>query len=148
MVVHDCLFNIFAATLHIGCHSSIRNLTLHHAVITDPLIMASEYTGVPIYMRQEGPPHPNFTSHLHTCKELEMFLETNQPPHHSKTEFQNACFTYWSHTSMHSRINLLVSVITKQAASKYVFGLQDLNCYRGISMTRFHVYIYEGERKT
>jgi len=30
--VRDCLFNMFAATLHIGGHSSIRNLRTHHAV--------------------------------------------------------------------------------------------------------------------
>ena len=32
--VRDCLFNIFAATLHIGDRSSIRNLRTHHAVVT------------------------------------------------------------------------------------------------------------------
>jgi hypothetical protein len=32
--VRDCLFNIFAATLHIGCHSSICNLKTCHAVVT------------------------------------------------------------------------------------------------------------------
>ena len=32
--VRDCLFNIFAATLHIGGHSSIRNLRTRHAVVT------------------------------------------------------------------------------------------------------------------
>jgi hypothetical protein len=32
--VRDCLFNIFAATLHTGDRSSIRNLTKHHAVVT------------------------------------------------------------------------------------------------------------------
>jgi hypothetical protein len=32
--VSDCLFNIFAATLHIGGRSSIRNLRTHHAVVT------------------------------------------------------------------------------------------------------------------
>ena len=31
---HDCLFNIFAATLHIGGRSSIRNLMTRHAVVT------------------------------------------------------------------------------------------------------------------
>jgi hypothetical protein len=30
----DCLFNIFAATLHIGDRSSIRNLRTRHAVVT------------------------------------------------------------------------------------------------------------------
>jgi hypothetical protein len=33
-VVRDCLFNIFAATLHIGDRSSIRNLRTRHAVVT------------------------------------------------------------------------------------------------------------------
>jgi len=32
--VRDCLFNIFAATLHIGGRSSIRNLRTRHAVVT------------------------------------------------------------------------------------------------------------------
>jgi len=32
--VHDCLFNLFAATLHIGGCSSIRNLKTRHAVVT------------------------------------------------------------------------------------------------------------------
>ena len=31
--VHDCLFNIFAATLLIGGRSSIRNLRKRHAVV-------------------------------------------------------------------------------------------------------------------
>ena len=33
--VCDCLFNIFAATLHIGGRSSIRNLRTHHAMKTE-----------------------------------------------------------------------------------------------------------------
>jgi hypothetical protein len=32
--VHDCLFNIFAATLHIGGCSSIHNLRMCHAMVT------------------------------------------------------------------------------------------------------------------
>ena len=32
--VRDCLFNFFAATLHIGGRSSIRNLRTRHAVVT------------------------------------------------------------------------------------------------------------------
>ena len=32
--VRDCLFNIFAATVHIGGRSSIRNLRTRHAVLT------------------------------------------------------------------------------------------------------------------
>jgi len=32
--VCDCLFNIFAVTLHIGGHSSIHNLRLRHAMVT------------------------------------------------------------------------------------------------------------------
>jgi hypothetical protein len=31
--VRDCLFNIFTAILHIGGHSSIRNLRMHHALV-------------------------------------------------------------------------------------------------------------------
>ena len=33
--VRDCLFNIFAATLHIGGRSSIRKLKTRHAVLTE-----------------------------------------------------------------------------------------------------------------
>jgi len=33
--VRDCLFNIFATTLHIGGHTSIRNLRTRHAVVTE-----------------------------------------------------------------------------------------------------------------
>jgi len=32
--VRDCLFNIFAATLHIGGRSSIRNLKTRNALVT------------------------------------------------------------------------------------------------------------------
>ena len=32
--VRDCLFNTFAATLHTGSRSSIRNLRTRHAVVT------------------------------------------------------------------------------------------------------------------
>ena len=32
--VRDCLFNLFADTLHIGGRSSIRNLRTRHAVVT------------------------------------------------------------------------------------------------------------------
>jgi len=32
--VRNCLFNIFAATLHIGGHSSIHNLRTRHAIVT------------------------------------------------------------------------------------------------------------------
>ena len=32
--VRDCLFSIFAATLHIGCRSSIRNLMTSNAMVT------------------------------------------------------------------------------------------------------------------
>ena len=32
--VHDCLFNILAAALHVGGHTSIRNLTACHAMVT------------------------------------------------------------------------------------------------------------------
>jgi hypothetical protein len=32
--VRDCLFNVFAVTLHIGGRSSIRNLGTRHAVVT------------------------------------------------------------------------------------------------------------------
>ena len=39
--VRDGLFNIFAATLHIGGRSSNRNLRTRHAVVTGPITMAS-----------------------------------------------------------------------------------------------------------
>ena len=32
--VSDCLFNVFAATLHIECRSSVRKLMMRHAVVT------------------------------------------------------------------------------------------------------------------
>ena len=32
LAVRDCLFNIFAATIHIGCCSSVGNLRTHHMV--------------------------------------------------------------------------------------------------------------------
>ena len=34
LAFRDCLFNIFAATLHIGGRSSIRNLRTRYAVMT------------------------------------------------------------------------------------------------------------------
>jgi hypothetical protein len=34
MAVHDCIFNIFTATLHVGSHSSIHILRTHHAMVT------------------------------------------------------------------------------------------------------------------
>ena len=45
--VHDCLSNIFAATLHIGGRSSILNLRTHHAVVTGTHLPRREegYTG-------------------------------------------------------------------------------------------------------
>jgi len=43
--VCDCLFNLFAATLHIGGHSSIRNLRTRHAVVT-----GTHYTCFIIYI--------------------------------------------------------------------------------------------------
>ena len=44
--VRDCLFNLFAATLHIGGRSSIRNLRTRHAVVTGT------------HLTQRLPPHP------------------------------------------------------------------------------------------
>jgi len=40
--VHDCLFNIFAAALHIGGCSSIHNLRMHHAVVTGTHLLADK----------------------------------------------------------------------------------------------------------
>ena len=41
--VRDCLFNLFAATLHIGGRSSIRNLRTRHAVVTGTHLSLTEY---------------------------------------------------------------------------------------------------------
>jgi len=38
--VHDCLLNLFAANLHIGGHSSIRNLRTRNVVVTGTHYMA------------------------------------------------------------------------------------------------------------
>jgi len=35
LAVHDCFFNIFVATLHIGGQSSIHNLTTHYGMVTE-----------------------------------------------------------------------------------------------------------------
>jgi len=42
--VLDCLFNIFAATLHIGGRSSIRNLRTRHAVVTGTHLSRVDYS--------------------------------------------------------------------------------------------------------
>ena len=44
--VRDCLFNIFAATLHIGGRSSICNIRTHHVVVTGTQI--SQGNNIPI----------------------------------------------------------------------------------------------------
>ena len=49
--VHDCLFNLFAATLYIGGHSSIRNLTTRHAVVTGTHYMDNSFTCTLLYVR-------------------------------------------------------------------------------------------------
>ena len=41
--VRDCLFNLFAATLHIGGRSSIRNLRTRHAVVTGTHLSQFKY---------------------------------------------------------------------------------------------------------
>jgi hypothetical protein len=41
--VSDCLFSIFAATLHTGCRSSIRNLGTRHAVVTVIHLSRADY---------------------------------------------------------------------------------------------------------
>jgi len=40
--VHDCLFNLFAAVLHIGSCSSIRNLRTRHVMVTGTHYMGAE----------------------------------------------------------------------------------------------------------
>jgi len=42
--VRDCLFNVFAATLHIGGRSSIRNLRTRHAFVTGTHLSHQEFT--------------------------------------------------------------------------------------------------------
>ena len=42
--VHDCLFNLFAATLHIAGRSSIRNLWTRHAVVSVWLLYVQSWT--------------------------------------------------------------------------------------------------------
>jgi len=44
--VHDCLFNIFAATLHIGGRSSNPNLRTRHAVVTGTRLSHLEILGL------------------------------------------------------------------------------------------------------
>jgi len=39
--VRDCLFNVFAVTLHIGGRSSMRSLRMRHAVMTETLPLTS-----------------------------------------------------------------------------------------------------------
>jgi len=42
--VRDCLFNLFAATLHNGGRSSIRKLRTRHAVVTGTNLSRGVYT--------------------------------------------------------------------------------------------------------
>jgi len=44
--VHDCLFNLFSATLHIGGHSSIRDLRTRHAVVTGTHLSHGRFTPI------------------------------------------------------------------------------------------------------
>jgi len=41
--VRDCLFNIFAPTLHIGSRSSIRKLRTRHAVVTGTHLLRQHF---------------------------------------------------------------------------------------------------------
>jgi hypothetical protein len=50
--VQDCLFNIFAATLHIGGRSSIRNLRMRHAVVTRTHLSHGIYIYIYIYINK------------------------------------------------------------------------------------------------
>jgi len=44
--VHDCLFKIFAATLHIGGRSSTHNLSTRHAEVKGTLLLSKpDYRG-------------------------------------------------------------------------------------------------------
>jgi len=49
--VHDCLFNLFAATLHKGVRSSIRNLRTRHAVVTGTYYTAFVLYQLEIYIQ-------------------------------------------------------------------------------------------------
>jgi hypothetical protein len=51
--VRDCLFNIFAANLHIGGRSSIRNLMMRHAVVQEPTYHMGAY-GTPYTNSQDS----------------------------------------------------------------------------------------------
>ena len=44
--VRDCLFNIFAATLHIGSRSSTHNLRTPHSVVTGTLLSRKKLCNV------------------------------------------------------------------------------------------------------
>jgi hypothetical protein len=46
--VRDCLFNLFAATLHIRGRSSIRNLRMRHAVVTGAHLTWCDDSLVPV----------------------------------------------------------------------------------------------------
>jgi len=74
--VRDCLFNIFAVTLHIGGHSSIRNLRTRHAVVTgthlswfSQSIQVTYYmvcfTGLPSSITHDH--HCNIIQHSRNC---------------------------------------------------------------------------------
>ena len=53
--VHDCLFNLFAGTLHIGGRSSIRNLRTCHAVVTGTHYTWTDYnSGHKTYSTQKS----------------------------------------------------------------------------------------------
>ena len=49
--VRDCLFNIFAAILHIGDRSSIRNLRTRHAVMTGTHLSRNKHILVRYYVQ-------------------------------------------------------------------------------------------------
>ena len=60
--VVDCVFNLFAATLHIGGRSSIRNLRTRHAVVTGThthgltyITILNSVTNVPTYFGASAP---------------------------------------------------------------------------------------------
>jgi hypothetical protein len=56
--VLDCLFNIFAATLHMGSRSSIRNLRTRHTMVTGTQL--SQVLQLPGYL---------FYKHFSNCKQ-------------------------------------------------------------------------------
>ena len=75
--VRDCLFNIFAATLHIAGRSSIRNLRTRHALLTGTHKHGFLYSAITLNCLVCNNVTINrgcTLSHFHTCLKHRMFL--------------------------------------------------------------------------